>query len=253
MNAPVSASTAVHTYPARPALPIEVAEALDELLLEDRLRLERELADEHPRVLRIGVFGEGAGHDLHQLLHLRLGCRGERRRVSGGRRGPARIGLPVALDLLVEVSPERDLGTDHRSGRRAHDQVGVAELHPLLREPDGESRLPGDAHRSAAAQHECTIHLYQLSALGCFAAGALGPRLAAPQGTCVADAHLWLRLAASQPGRSAHGSLRRRVPASRTLISGSAWLLRSRVLAALRSYATQPSRARRPVRPGASG
>ena len=90
---------------------------------------------------------------------------------AAGADGPARVGLAVALDLLVEVSPERDLRTDHRPGRRADDQVGVAELHALLREPDRESRLPGDAHRSAAAQHHCTSSMSQLSALGCFAAG----------------------------------------------------------------------------------
>ena len=71
----------------------------------------------------------------------------------------------VALDLLVEVSPERDLRADHRPGRRADDQVGVAAAARPA--PRTRRRAP-TATRSRPGRHHSTplhasFHLHHAS------------------------------------------------------------------------------------------
>ena len=129
-----------------------------------------EAGDEHRFARRLGAQGEGSQLD-HQLDRHRLADRpaghdGHQRRQI--RRGPARGGLgllrrgggrELGVQQGIRLAAERQLRPDHRAGGCAEDEVGVVEGDARLRQAGDQPGLPGDPHRTPAAQNQRLAHV----------------------------------------------------------------------------------------------
>jgi hypothetical protein len=72
--------------------------------------------------------------------------------------------LPIRVDLPLEQRFEReiarDLGADQRSGRRADDDVGVADVDTGIGQTSQDASLPGNRGVSARSEHQRkTLHV----------------------------------------------------------------------------------------------
>jgi hypothetical protein len=72
--------------------------------------------------------------------------------------------LPIRVDLPLEQRFEReiarDLGANQRSGRRADDDVGVADVDTGIGQTSQDASLPGNRGVSARSEHQRkTLHV----------------------------------------------------------------------------------------------